>query len=362
MTNFKNYEQQSLSLCPGINCFVGLNGMGKTNILDAIYYLCMGKSHFGVPDSGVKRKGTDFFRLQGQFSLDGKMEKIVTKVQPPKRKEVERNGKVYERLMDHIGLLPVVMIVPDDTELVTGGSEVRRRLLDNTLAQLDANYLRALLKYNKVLQLRNAALKKMAADKAFDYTLLETYNHQLLPPAKLIFQSRRDFLLSFTTAFSHYYQLISGDRESVAITYRSQLLEKSLGDCLLQSAEKDRILQRTTCGIHKDELVLSLDGQALKRFASQGQIKSFTLALKLAQYNALKQKKNTQPILLLDDIFDKLDRSRVGQLIQLLVEEDFGQICITDTHENRLADIMTQLQTDYLKYTVENGRVLEEPV
>lgn len=331
--------------------------MGKTNLLDAIYYLCMGKSHFNVPDSGVKKIGTDFFRLAGEFHLASKTEKIVAKVQPPKRKELERNGKVYDRLMDHVGLLPVVMIVPDDTELVTGGSEIRRRLMDNTLSQLSPDYLQALVGYNKILSQRNAALKKMAADNAYDYSLLEAYDQQIIPPASLIHKRRSEFLKPFTDYFSHYYQLISGDRESVAIRYRSQLNEKSLSEWLLQNAEKDRILQRTTCGIHKDELVLFMNDQALKRYASQGQIKSFTLALKLAQYTALKKKKNIRPILLLDDIFDKLDRSRVKQLIRLLVEEDFGQICITDTHENRLAEIITQLETENLIFSVENGTV-----
>ncbi len=355
LVNFKNYEALDLRFSPQLNCFVGMNGMGKTNLLEAIYYLCMTKSNFGTNDRQMVRKGETFFRVEGQF--DG-LEKVVAKVIPGKKKQFERNDVAYDRLIDHIGQIPVVMIVPDDTQLVSEGSEERRRFIDNTLSQLESGYLKMLITYNKVLKQRNAALKEMGKSGYFDDKLIQIYNEQLLAPADFIFQARKKFITEFLPVFQRFYQVISNDAEQVAGAYVSKLENESLKNLLAEVEQKDRILQRTTVGIHRDDLKFTIGGNPLRKFGSQGQLKSFVLALKLAQFEFLKQQKDKKPLLLLDDIFDKLDRHRVSQLIGLLLEQDFGQIFITDTHENRLEKIVEQYAANYRKFTVENGKIV----
>jgi len=355
LTNFRNYENQSLDLSAGLNCFVGMNGMGKTNLLDAVYYLCMCKSHFGVNDRNVLLHAAEFFRIEGQFKRKEKKEKIVAKVIPGKKKEFERNAVPYKRLMEHIGLLPVVIIVPDDTQLATEGSEARRRFLDNTLSQLDPDYLKHLVTYNKLLKQRNATLKQFAAERSFNSALLETYNMQMEEAANLIHQKRQTFLERFLPVFTDYYKVISEERETVDLHYKSQLNDQDFLMLMKAAEEKDRILQRTTTGIHKDDIVFRIGKFPLKRFASQGQLKSFILALKLGQYELLRIEKKIDPILLLDDIFDKLDNMRVKQLIGLLHDRSFGQVFITDTHESRVGDIIKDYDADFKKFIIENG-------
>ncbi|MFN7116970.1 MAG: DNA replication/repair protein RecF [Saprospiraceae bacterium] len=355
LTNFKNYEQQSIVCSPQVNCFVGLNGMGKTNLLDAVYYLCMTKSHTGLTDSNVVRHGADFFRLEALFQKDGKRDKIVAKVMPRKKKEFERNDVPYPRLADHIGTYPVVIIAPNDTSIILEGSEVRRRFLDNTLSQLDPLYLRALLHYNKILEQRNALLKQFAERRSYNESLLETYNAQLIEPAQLICNKRQEFITSFCKILQDIYQFIAMQRESIDCQYESKLIDTSFAQLLAESVEKDRALQRSTTGIHKDELDLKINGYSAKQFASQGQLKSLVLALKLAQYEILRREKKMQPLLLLDDIFDKLDKTRVSQLLKLLLEKSFGQIFITDTDEHRVTEIVEQLNTPYQKFKIDNG-------
>ena len=355
LVNFKNYEDLKVSFSPQLNCFVGMNGMGKTNLLEAIYYLCMTKSNFGTNDRQIVRQGQSFFRIVGMFS---EQTKVVAKVIPGKQKKFERNDIPYDRLMEHIGEIPVVMIVPDDTQLVSEGSEERRRFIDNTLSQLESGYLKMLMAYNKVLKQRNAALKGMGKTGYYDERLIQTYNEQLLAPADFIYQARKKFITEFFPVFQRFYQVISNDAEQVAGAYVSKLADNSLKDLLAESEQKDRILMRTTVGIHRDDLKFMIGGNPLRKFGSQGQLKSFVLALKLAQFEFLKQQKERKPLLLLDDIFDKLDRHRVAQLIGLLLEQDFGQIFITDTHENRIEKIVEQYATNYRKFTVENGKIL----
>jgi DNA replication and repair protein RecF len=258
-------------------------------------------------------------------------------------------------LLEHIGQFPVVMIVPDDTLLVTEGSEVRRKFLDNTLSQLDPVYLTNVITYNKVLKQRNMVLKQFAAERYFDDQLISSYDFQLAKPAQQIFEKRSSFIKEFTPLFETYYQKISGEEESVKCNYHSQLSEEKLENLLAQNIEKDRILQRTTCGIHKDDLKFFLGDHSLKNFASQGQLKSFVLALKLAQYEMLRSEKKINPLLLLDDIFDKLDRFRVEHLISLLMENEFGQVFITDTHENRVQNIIEKFNSDFKKFVIESG-------
>lgn len=356
LTNFKNYEYQELEFSPRLNCFAGLNGMGKTNLLDAIYYICMGKSHTGLVDGNIARHEQDFFRIEAHFRRRGKPEKVVAKVQPRRRKVFERNDTPYQRLSEHIGLLPVVIIVPDDTHIILDGSEVRRRFLDNTLSQLDHRYLDHLITYTRVLSQRNAALKQFSEPRSFRPELIQVYDQQLLEPAQYIFEKRQQFIDTFRPRLLRNYEVICGQRETVDLAYLSQLSEQPLQQLLADATEKDRILQRTTVGIHKDDLELTIEGHPLKRFASQGQLKSYVLALKLGQYEVLRTEKNIHPLLLLDDIFDKLDQRRVAFLLELLTGQDFGQVFMTDTHQERLESIVQQVGADYCLFRVENGR------
>lgn len=354
LTNFRNYEFETVEFSERLNLISGLNGMGKTNLLDAIYYLCMSKSHFQSTDKNVVRKGEAFFRLEGLFMLE-KTEKIVAKVVPGKQKTFERNDAAYTRLSDHVGLLPVVFLAPDDTMLALEGSEERRRFMDNTLCQLDQRYLEALVNYNRILDKRNAALKQFASEGNFNPLLLETYNNQLEAPAKYIYQQRNWFISQFQPSLNQFYCNISDEAEPVECEYHSQLEKGNIVEMLGKSVDKDRFLERTSVGIHKDDLVFSMKGLPLKRFASQGQLKSFVLAMKLAQYELLRQHKQKQPLLLLDDLFDKLDDRRVAQLIELLVKGDFGQVFITDTHPERAEEMAKRYGGDYKKMVIENG-------
>lgn len=355
LTNFKNYEQQTISCSPRFNGFVGLNGMGKTNLLDAIYYLCMAKSNFWVPDSGLVRHEADFFRLEGRFTLGEKTERIVAKIQPRKKKVLERNGVPYEKLSEHIGLMPVVFMGPDDTLLISEGSDMRRRFLNNTLSQIDHHYLGQLIIYNRLLQQRNSLLKKWGEEGGYDPDLLQVYDQQMLDPARYIHEQRQAFTGRMVPAFQAMQQRISGQQEEVGLEYQSQLREKPLEAWWQEQADKDRYLQRTNAGIHKDDLKCTIRSYPLKKYASQGQLKSYVLALKLTQYQLLSDQTEEPPLMLLDDIFDKLDARRVGQLLELLIEESFGQVFITDTHEERIASIISNLNTTFRRFRIRHG-------
>jgi DNA replication and repair protein RecF len=370
LTNFKNYATQTVALSPKLNCFVGLNGMGKTNLLDAVYYMCMTKSYFLNLDSDVILRGSDFLRLEGHFVKKNRQEKIVAKVQLRKKKIVERNDVVYDALSDHIGFLPVIMFAPDDTLLAKEGSEERRRFMDLCLSQIDNQYLTHLIFYNKILEQRNAYLKSLektgsnkqntVGDKQnFDVKLIEVYDTQITPSAQYIFEKRQDFVKNLSPIFNDIYGKISGEKEVVSIVYESPLLTDNLKNILSKNREKDRILQRTSSGIHRDDLTFTMSDKSLKKFGSQGQLKSFVLSLKLAQHEILRGLLNDEnrdmPILLLDDIFDKLDETRIENLLQLIVNQSFGQIFISDTNAGRVQEVVTKLNTDYKIFMVENG-------
>ncbi len=358
LTNFKNYESQTVDFSTKVNCIVGLNGMGKTNMLDAIYYLCMCKSHFGVSDSYIKKHKEPFFRVEGHFKKGSKNYQTVAKVIPKEKKTFELNKVPYDTLAEHIGLFPVVMITPFDVELALEGSEVRRKFLDNTLSQLDSTYLKALIQYNRLLKQRNATLKQFGENRKVEHSLLDIFDEQMEAPAVLIHEKRKAFSDLFIPIFQEFYKIISNDQESVNYTYRSHLNDNTLVDLLKENRQKDIILQRSTIGIHKDDLIFKIEDFPLKKYASQGQTKSFILALKLAQYELLRKQKDCSPLLLLDDIFDKLDKQRVTQLLQLLFEKDFGQIFFSDTHENRLSDILTNFNKDFKRFILEEGKVV----
>ena len=360
LTHFKNYRTATVHCSPKLNCFVGLNGMGKTNLLDAIYYLCMGRSHFRQNDRNIVLHEEQFFRLEGHFKRKKKKEKIVAKVIPGQKKSLERNEVLYPKISEHLGFLPVVMISPDDTQLATEGSEERRRFLDHSLSQIDREYLHALLTHNKILKQRNAALKQMGQAGVFNPELIQAYDKQILSPAQLIFEKRKAFVKNFEPDFDSFYRKISGNREHIKIEYQSQLAKQSYEELLRESIEKDKVLQRTTKGIHKDEINILLNGHPLKRFGSQGQLKSFVLALKLAQYLILQKEKEIDPLLLLDDIFDKLDGQRVRFLLKLLDEKNFGQIFISDTHKDRVEVIFLEMDIPFRIFEVADGQIINE--
>lgn len=356
LTQFKNYAGAKLDFSPRLNAFLGANGAGKTNLLEAIYYLCIGKTYGVAADQYSIRHGDAVCRLDGTFTVENETnDRVVVKLRKRGRKVIERNGVAYDRLAEHVGRYPVVIIVPDDSKLVMEGSETRRRLIDNSLSQTDPEYLRQLMTYNKVLAQRNALLKKM--DGLPDSSgLLDVYDAQLSEPAQYVFERRQAFVGPFTEKLKAAYAAISGNREEVGVSYKTQLLDNSMGEILEDRADKDRFMLRTTGGIHRDDLLFTQGGHPLRRVASQGQLKSFVLALKLAQYRLVEAQTQRRPLLLLDDIFDKLDRDRVRQLLDLVLAGDFGQVFLSDTDPERVTALLTET-AEWKSFTVADGSV-----
>jgi DNA replication and repair protein RecF len=333
--------------------------MGKTNILDAIHYLCLTKSHRGLPDKALVQHHASFLRVDGQFDTNGAYHKVVIKMMADKRKELEVNGTPIPRLADHIGKFPAVMIAPDDVTLVQDGSEERRRYLDTTLSQISPQYLQHLITFNNLLKQRNALLKNFAMQRYFEPLLLEAIDRQMPAPAAAIQAERYRMVESIQPLFQELYQTISGHREVASIALASDWPEKQdYGAILQENQSKDRYSERTSAGPHRDDLLFVLDEQPLKKFASQGQLKSFLLALRLAQFEYLRARMGGSPILLLDDIFDKLDSHRVRHLVGLLLERQVQQIFITDTQRNRLEEVVSSFGAVYKVFEVENGSVI----
>ncbi len=347
LLNYKNFESESFNFDPRINCFVGNNGIGKTNVLDAIYHLSFGKSYFNPITSQNIKHGEDFFVIEGKYEKDNKDEKIVVSAKKGQKKMIKRNGKAYERFSEHIGFLPAVIISPADRDLIIEGSETRRKFVDGVISQGDAQYLRDLISYNKVLSQRNSLLKYFAANNTHNQDTLDIYNSQLDDFGTKIYQKRLAFLQEFTPIFLKRYQVISNSTETVDLVYKSQLEDGPLIDLLQQSINKDKFTQYTNFGIHKDDLLFQIEGHPVKKFGSQGQQKSYLIALKLAQFDFIKAHIGQSPILLLDDIFDKLDESRVSQIIKLVDEENFGQIFISDTHPERTEEVVKEVHQSY---------------
>lgn len=355
--NFKNYQEASLDFSLHVNCLTGNNGEGKTNILDAIHYLSFCKSFFNPIDSQNILHDCPFFLIQGAFELDGQEEEIYCGQKRNQKKQFKRNKKEYQRLADHIGLFPLVMISPADSELITEGSESRRKFLDSVIAQFDRDYLEDLISYNKVLSHRNALLKQIAASGKFEKASLELWDEQLISYGQKVYRKRRDFVNGFISIFQKYYELIANGREQVGIEYSSHFDEPSFEEVLTKALNRDKAMEYTTVGIHKDDLNFSINGHALKKYASQGQQKSFLIALKLAQFDFIKKIKNITPILLLDDIYDKLDDLRVKQLMELVSSDHFGQLFITDTHPSRLEELFRNKDIDFKAFGITNGTV-----
>jgi DNA replication and repair protein RecF len=347
LVNFKNIESQTFDFQQKINCFVGDNGVGKTNVLDAIYYLSFAKSYFNSVAIQNIKHNEPFFMIEGEYNLNDRTEQIVCSLKRGQKKVLKRNGKSYDKFSEHIGQIPLVIISPADRDLVTEGSDTRRKFIDGVISQQNKTYLQDLIAYNKVLSQRNALLKYFAANRTFDALNLSVYNDQLSNYGAKIYEVRKDFLEKFIPIFNEKYQIISGDKESVNLIYKSQLQDFTMLAVLQKSLEKDKVLQYTTSGIHKDDLSFEIEEYPIKKFGSQGQQKSFLIALKLAQFEFIKQQSNIIPILLFDDIFDKLDENRVSQIIDLVNNDEFGQIFITDTHFERTENIVKQSNKPY---------------
>lgn len=352
--NYKNILQAEVSFSPEINCFFGNNGMGKTNLLDAIHYLSFCKSHVNTPDSQLVNNTQDMCVIQGDYDYEGRGEDIFCAIRRRQRKQFKRNKKEYDKLSEHIGLLPLVMVSPADSELIQGGSEERRRFLDVIISQQDRQYLHALIQYNKVLVQRNTLLKNQSTDAA----LYEVLEMQLAMYGHTVYEKRQLLVEDFMPIFNEYYQIICRSTEQVGLHYISPLENGDLSEMLASNRERDRILGYTSSGVHKDELEMTLDGYLIRRVGSQGQNKTYLIALKLAQFVFLARRGQTTPILLLDDIFDKLDASRVEQIIELVGGDNFGQIFITDTNRKYLDDILQTMNHDYALFRVEQGEVL----
>ena len=349
LTNYKNISAASYTFDARINCFIGKNGVGKSNVLDAIYHLCFGKGYFNSSAIQNIQFERDFFVLDGVFEKQEREEHIICSLKRGAKKTIKRNGKIYDKISAHIGLLPLVIISPSDRDLIIEGSATRRKFIDGVMGQTDKSYLQDLLNYNKAVAQRNALLKYFVANQTFDPTTLEIYNEQLIQLGTNIHHKRAAFLETFIPIVKSHYKSISEREENIEIEYESDLHQKDFRTLLDQNLTKDRSAQFTTAGTHKEDLNFLIHGQPIKKFGSQGQQKSFLIALKLAQFDFIKAQAGVPPIVLLDDVFDKLDQDRVSLIMQLVERDHFGQIFLSDTHQERT---LAALATTQLSYTL----------
>lgn len=359
--NYKNIKTATLNLSPKINCLIGSNGVGKTNVLDAVYYMSFCRSAQNPIDSQVIRHDQDFFVLEGLYQKgDGTEESVYCGMKRGTKKHFKRNKKEYKRLSEHIGLIPLVVVSPSDTLLIEGGSEERRRLVDMVISQYDRSYIDALNRYNKALQQRNSLLKM---DEEPDPDIMSIWEEQMAAEGEVIYSKRNAFVNELVPIFQRYYQNISSNRELVGINYVSHCQRGRLLDVIQKDRFKDRAVGYSLHGVHRDDLDFTLGGHQMKREGSQGQNKTFVIALKLAQFDFLKRTAaQTTPLLLLDDIFDKLDALRVEQIVRLVSGDEFGQIFITDTNRDHLDQILANSSHDYKIFNVEDGEIAEKDV
>ncbi len=355
LINFKNLAQQEILLDKSINCFVGDNGTCKTNIVDAVHYLSMCKSAIGMSDTQCVLHGENFFVIDGQYENEsGRNEQIVCTYNRGVQKVIKRNGKAYERFSDHVGIIPAVIVSPADSMLISDAAEERRRYINAFISQFDREYLSAMIRYNAALAERNKFLK-MSSDEQ----MLLIYDMQLNSAAQTIFMRRKEMIEKLQPIVAQYYRLLSADREQVTLDYRSEMLDTPLDALLAASREKDLILGYTTSGIHRDDIAFTIGDVPLRKYGSQGQQKSFIIALKLAQYRIIAEQTGKTPILLLDDVFDKLDESRVAELISIVASEQFGQIIITDCSHERMERLLKNSGANYKLFDVTYGKVIE---
>ncbi len=352
ISDFRNIQLQELEFSPNINCISGNNGEGKTNLLDAIYYMSMTKSAFATSDRFTFRHGTDEFSVAGTYRMEnGLVSRFALKMSAKGEKKMRRDDKPYNRVSEHVGVLPIVMVSPSDISMVSESGEERRRFVNAVLSQMDREYMVSLQQYNRLLQQRNRMLKDMQADRTF----LEVIDMRMSALAEPVYNARRKFVEDLKPIVSEYYRALSGDAEQIGIEYESELSKGSLDRMLASSYEKDCILKYTTCGIQRDDFIFTMNGHPIRRCGSQGQQKSFLVSLKFAQYEIMKKNYGFAPILLLDDVFDKLDMSRISNLLQMVASKDFGQIFITDSNKVRMSGIVDGLTRDRAYYETVSG-------
>lgn len=355
--NFKNFETAKLDFASGINCIVGKNGVGKTNILDALHYLSMGKSAINPIDTANINYNQSSFYIKSKLDRADSHHEILCTVQIGKKKSLKVNQKDYDKLSEHIGFMPVVMITPNDISLINEGHESRRKFFDSTISQVDRPYLHNLVRYQKALKQRNSLLKHFSQTMEIEESQLEPYDHELLTLGEKIYQSRSKFLKKFENRFDKLYKKLSNKHEFVEVEYESSWQKTNVEDKFHQALKRDLALQRTTVGIHRDAYHFNIEGKPIKRFGSQGQQKSLIVALKIAQFEALKQASKLTPVLLLDDIFDKLDDQRMGILLNMVCENNFGQIFITDARPERTMDMLAENNLSARIFTIDDGTV-----
>lgn len=352
---FKNYQEATLEFSDAINCFVGLNGGGKTNLLDSIHYLSLTKSAINNIDSQSIMHGARLATVNGTILLDDHKYQIICALQLGQKKLIKVNQSEYDKLSEHIGRFPVVLIAPNDTDIIRDSNEVRRKFFDSILSQLNPLYLKQLIQYNHYLKQRNSLLKQLATSQQTDHDLLAPYDHHLITLGRSIYQSRSAFNTTYLPILIDHYQNLSEGKETISLTYSSHLKSKLFEQDYKNSLQKDLILQRTNIGIHKDEYLFEIDERPIKKFGSQGQQKSFLIALKLAQFDIIKNEKGLKPLLLLDDIFDKLDDFRIQKLVEMVANDSFGQLFITDARPERSKEILKGIKSEIKFFHVENG-------
>ncbi|MDX1446449.1 DNA replication/repair protein RecF [Lishizhenia sp.] len=359
LVNFKNYKQAEFELSPEVNCFVGMNGAGKTNLLDAVHYLSMCKSYLNPVDRQNINFDEKFFVLQGEWFKEQKKIDIYCAVKAGSKKVFKKNKVEYEKLAQHIGLFPSVMISPYDRNLISEGSELRRKWMDGIIAQFDRGFLDNLTKYVKVVEQRNAVLKQMGSFGFFNRESIDVWDDQLVRYGQMVYERRKDFISDFTPVFQKYYALISGSKEEVGFEYKSQLHDADFMELVRQAERNDLRKQYSTVGVHKDDLIFTINGHPIKKFGSQGQQKSYLTALRLAQFEWLKEQLNVVPILMLDDIFDKLDNERVQRLMELVHQHEFGQVLVTDTDKERVEQIFKAIEVPIRLFEIEKNELEE---
>ncbi len=352
LTNYKNISTKSFDFKSSINCFIGNNGVGKSNILDAIYHLAFGKSFFNPNSVQNIQFDKTFFVIEGSFKIESRNEKVNCSFKKGQKKVLKRNNKIYSKMSEHIGLIPLVMISPDDIDLINEGSILRRKFIDGILGQIHKDYLMNIINYNRIIAQRNSLLKYFAINHTFDQKTIDIYNSQLHDLSLPIYKRRKEFMEVFSPLLIKRYDAINSGNEKVKLKYKSSLDDNSLMDLLNSSIKKDRTFQYTTEGIHKDDLDFLIHDKQIKKFGSQGQKKSFLIALKIAQFDYLRSKKGMSPIILLDDIFDKLDQKRVEHLLKLIIEEGFGQIFLTDTHYDRTLNALELINSNFELFNI----------
>lgn len=357
LLQFKNHEKTRMDFSPQINCFTGLNGSGKTNILDGIHYLSLTKSAVQSSDSLNVQHEQDFFAIKGQFEIEGKPLEVRCTFESGKKKQIWQNGKALDKISEHVGLIPLVLIAPDDTELIKGGSEGRRKFFDGLLSQLDRNYLNQLIRYHHFLKQRNALLKQFAETGRRDLTLLDSYDQQMIQLSRLIAQRRLELMTELAPMLQEHYAEISQGQETVTVNYETEALRDEFDSYFHSLRKKDFITKNSNAGIHKDDFQFLIGEHPIRKIGSQGQQKSFIISLKLAQFQIFEQDKGEKPLLLLDDIFDKLDDIRIAQLMQLISNHTFGQIFLTDARPERSHSILTKLNSEVFFFEVEMGKV-----